>query len=337
MTKKLTGKDIEEAVNFLKNGELVAFPTETVYGLGADAENDEAVKKVFTAKGRPMDNPLIVHVSDFEMMEGYVEDLPQSARILAEKFWPGPLTMVLKVKPERLPKSVTAGLPTAAFRMPNTELSLELIQKFGHGVVAPSANTSGFPSPTKSEHVLHDLNGVIAAVLDGGESEIGIESTVVDLTVHGVATILRPGAITSDMLKGLVGHVGVDAHLTDEKETPKAPGMKYTHYSPNARVIIVQPSIDAFRQAVVSEKGNRIGLLADADILDALKGEVEASYCLSEFHNVKYASKRFYDGLRNLDEAKVEVIFVEEYQEIGLGVGLMNRMKKSSGNHFFKA
>ena len=217
-----------QAVDLLKQGEVVAFPTETVYGLGAIATNDEAVKKIYVAKGRPSDNPLIVHIGTKEELHTYVQEIPEVAVQCMDVFWPGPLTIILQAKPNYFAESVSK-LPTIGFRMPDHPVALELLQQLKKPVAAPSANRSGKPSPTKAEHVMEDLNGFIACVVDGGETGIGLESTVLDVTLE-TPTILRPGGVTKEMLESVIGAVNApDFEEQKKEETPKAPGMKYTH------------------------------------------------------------------------------------------------------------
>ena len=233
-------KWIEEAGQILKNGGLVAFPTETVYGLGANALDEEAAAKIYSAKGRPSDNPLIVHIADFSDLEKIVEDVPEEAKKLADAFWPGPLTIIMR-KNEKVPYGTTGGLETVAVRMPNHEIALKMIRAGGGFIAAPSANTSGRPSPTMASHVAEDMNGKIDMILDGGSVGIGLESTIIDLSEE-VPTILRPGFITQQMLEDVIGRVEMDAALIDpdSKVRPKAPGMKYRHYAPKANMILVR-------------------------------------------------------------------------------------------------
>ncbi|MDE6555263.1 MAG: threonylcarbamoyl-AMP synthase, partial [Lactobacillus sp.] len=243
-TKIFNKEQIPEAVEFLKKGELVAFPTETVYGLGALATNEKAVKGVYAAKGRPSDNPLIVTVSDEKMMENYVNEVPERAKKLIKHFWPGPLTIILFVKKGSLPNAVTGGLPTAAFRCPDDEMTHDLISELGKPIVGPSANTSTKPSPTTAEHVYHDLKGKIAGIIDNGPTEIGLESTIVDLSVE-TPTVLRPGEITPEEISSVLGEeVLMNKGTTQTKGVPKAPGMKYRHYAPSAPVFIVDKEED---------------------------------------------------------------------------------------------
>lgn len=241
---------IGEAAEVIRSGGLAAFPTETVYGLGADACNPNASKKIYEAKGRPSDNPLIVHISSFEDLIRIAKAVPHTARLLADAFWPGPLTMIVK-KNRAVPDETTGGLDTVAVRMPNHPAALALIRESGCLIAAPSANTSGRPSPTLAEHVAEDLNGKIPVILDGGEVGIGIESTIVDLTEE-IPLILRPGYITKAMIKEVIGDVRVDPGLTaeDSEIPPKAPGMKYRHYAPQAGLMIVDGPKDAVIQKI---------------------------------------------------------------------------------------
>ncbi|MER2064495.1 MAG: L-threonylcarbamoyladenylate synthase, partial [Alkalibacterium sp.] len=230
-TAFLDGSNLDEAAQYLRNGEVVAFPTETVYGLGADATNDEAVKKIFKAKGRPSDNPLIIHISSLAQLEDYVESIPDVAKTVISHFWPGPCTLVLNKKGPIAP-SVTGDLETIGVRMPDHPVALELIEKAGIPLAAPSANSSGKPSPTTALHVKRDLEGNIKAIVDGGATGVGLESTVLDLTDPNKPTILRPGGVTIEDLESILGTVWLDTHLSDETAAPKSPGMKYKHYSP---------------------------------------------------------------------------------------------------------
>lgn len=238
MSEIFQSENLADAAAAIQRGELVAFPTETVYGLGADATNPDAVKKVYQAKGRPSDNPLIVHVTGPAQVAEFAEIDAQSKQLM-DTFWPGPLTIILPIKLHALDPVVTGGLTTAAFRNPDTPLTLKLIEQAGVPLVGPSANTSGKPSPTKPAHVMHDLDGKIAGVLDGGETKIGVESTVLDMS-GAVPSVLRPGAVTPEDLTPILGEVQTDHHKVGKDEVPKAPGMKYKHYAPNAQVYIVK-------------------------------------------------------------------------------------------------
>ena len=254
--------EIDQAAQAIKDGQLVAFPTETVYGLGADATNEAAVKNVYLAKGRPSDNPLIVHVASIEMVERYAAEIPNSARQLMKAFWPGSLTIILKIKPGSLSKTVTGGLATVAFRYPDCQPTLDLILKAGVPIVGPSANTSGKPSPTTAQHVFHDLNGKIFGILDNGPTRVGVESTVLDLSTPQPA-ILRPGAVTKAQIESVIGSIDLDQHHVGTNETPKAPGMKYRHYAPGVPVAIVDPQTNW--QSVnswIEEQPSKVGVMA---------------------------------------------------------------------------
>lgn len=334
-TKIIHPDEIDEAVKAIKAGELVSFPTETVYGLGADATNEQAVKNVYKAKGRPSDNPLIIHVSEIKQILTFVENFSKTAQKLMDTFWPGPLTLIFPLKNEKvLPSVVTGGLQTAAFRMPNNQLTLSLIEKSGKVLVGPSANTSGLPSPTTAEHVYHDLAGKIFGVLDGGACQVGVESTVLDLSQPDVhPTILRPGAITKNQLEEVIGTVLMDQHILSEKEAPKAPGMKYKHYSPKTPVIMIdylennwQEAIDFYRKS-----GKKIGLLANKELLSEVVN-YEDVYILSENRNVTEAMHHLFAGLRYLDEKNpvLDIILAETYSEKDEGLAYMNRLKKAS-------
>lgn len=259
-----------QAIDLLNQGEVVAFPTETVYGLGAVATNDSAVKKIFEAKGRPSDNPLIVHIGTIEEVSNYIEEIPDNAKKLMDCFWPGPLTIIMKAKKGLLAPSVTAGLSTVGLRMPNHEVALRLLRKLQKPVAAPSANRSGKPSPTKAVHVEEDLQGRIPLILDGGATGIGIESTVLDVTVTP-PVILRPGGVTKEMLEQVIGTVILptkNQQILDS--TPKAPGMKYTHYAPNAPVYLIEHNKKEIELAIrqLKKEGHQVALLAPSSYQD---------------------------------------------------------------------
>jgi L-threonylcarbamoyladenylate synthase len=330
--------DVLKAALKLQQGELISFPTETVYGLGADATNEAAVKKVYAAKGRPSDNPLIVHISAIEEVEQYVKQVPEIADKLMETFWPGPLTLIFKVKEQAFAPTVTAGLDSVAMRMPDNALTLQLIRESGKPLVGPSANTSGKPSPTTAEHVFHDLKGKIAGVLDDGETGVGLESTVLDITDPERPTILRPGATTKEALEQVIGTVYVDQHLLSSDEAPKAPGMKYTHYSPNEPVVIVTGDKGVWKKAIETyqRQGEKIGLLADQEILHQFQANVSAIYSLGENKNINEASRLLYSGLRSFETTEATIILAQAYTQNGLGEAYMNRLQKAAGNHFFE-
>lgn len=332
MSKRYHESDIPEAAAALKRGELVAFPTETVYGLGADATNVTAVGKVYAAKGRPSDNPLIVTVADADMVGQYATITPLAAKLM-QAFWPGPLTIILNILPGRLSMKVTGGLQTAAFRNPDNALTRKLIATAGVPIVGPSANTSGKPSPTTADHVLHDLDGKIAGVLDDGPTQVGVESAIIDLTVTPPA-ILRPGAIGPDELEPLIGHVDTAAHHVGQNEAPKAPGMKYKHYAPAAQVVIVDDPAQ-FSAAVTWAKqtGQVFGLLATDAIL--AQYPTIPSYSLGK--DVQSAAHALFAGLRWFDlHPDVTLVLAQAFSKTELSAAYMNRLLKSAGDMHFQ-
>lgn len=326
---------IKEAGALLKAGALVAFPTETVYGLGANALDAEASAKIYAAKGRPSDNPLIIHIADMKSLALITEEIPEAAVKLADKFWPGPLTMVLK-KSKVVPHGTTGGLDTVAVRMPSHPVALELIRAGGGYVAAPSANTSGRPSPTLARHVADDMNGIIPMILDGGAVGIGIESTIVDLT-EGVPTILRPGFITKEMLEEVVGEVKIDKGLSaDAKVPPKAPGMKYRHYAPKAELIVIEgvsESVVAKINALTKEnmeKGICTGIIGTEEtIFRYPMGIVKSMGTRSDELSI---SSHLYGILREFDESDVKIIYSESFEEGAMGSAIMNRLLKAAGH-----
>ncbi|MGO3727448.1 MAG: L-threonylcarbamoyladenylate synthase [Enterococcus viikkiensis] len=334
-TKIFQVEELKEAAGLLRQGELVAFPTETVYGLGADALLPEAVKKVFAVKGRPSDNPLIVHIADFSMTEKFVENYHPLTETIVEAFWPGPLTLIFPIKKGSLSPVVTGGLSTAAFRMPDNKKTLTLIEETGDPLVGPSANTSGKPSPTTASHVYHDLKGKIAGILDDGATQIGVESTVLDLSGE-VPTILRPGAVTKEQLEETLGiEVPLDKHLVKESETPKAPGMKYKHYSPDTSVLMVKPNDWAKAIAWAVAENKSYGLLATPEIAEQYPSTTRFVF---ENDSIEAATRGLFSGLRALDEGQsVDLIFAEVFPEDHLGLAYMNRLKKAAAQKYFEA
>lgn len=326
---------IDQAANDLKEGKLVAFPTETVYGLGADATNEKAVKQVYAAKGRPSDNPLIVHVSSIKMVEQYAANIPDRARKLMNKFWPGSLTIILNIKPHVLSKTVTGGLSTVAFRFPKCQPTLDLIDKAGVPMVGPSANTSGKPSPTTAQHVYHDLHGKIAGILDNGRTQVGVESTVLDMSGE-VPVILRPGAVTKADIEGVIGSIDLNHHHVGKNETPKAPGMKYKHYAPNAQVYIVDGNDQwAAVNSWIAKQKFPVGVMATDTLLNNRQLPANAvPYSLGE--DVTTASAHLFDGLRKFDDQpEIKAIVTEAFPAHGLGLAYMNRLNKSAGGMHF--
>ena len=329
-------KAIDRAGEILKKGGLVAFPTETVYGLGGDATSAAASQRIYQAKGRPSDNPLIVHIADLASLEAVVENVPREAYLLAERFWPGPLTLILH-KSGKIPYETTGGMDTIAVRMPSDRIAQALIAASTGYVAAPSANVSGRPSPTRAEHVKEDLYGRIDMILDGGEACIGLESTIVDLTEE-VPMILRPGYITFDMLRDVLGEVRVDPGLiaADSDEKPKAPGMKYRHYAPHADLKVVEGESGAVvaeinRQvAALSADGVRAGILAAEETKNLYSQGMVISIGARDDEDV--IARHLYGSLREFDALGVDVIFSESFSAPGMGQAIMNRLLKAAGH-----
>ena len=333
------GKDIKEGVKkaaeIIKRGGLVAFPTETVYGLGANGLDENAVPKIYEAKGRPSDNPLILHISKLDEIEDIVKEIPKSAIILAEEFWPGPLTMVFK-KSECIPYRTTGGLESVAIRMPSNKIARELIKAAGVPIAAPSANSSGRPSPTKAAHVIYDLDGKIDMVIDGGEVDIGIESTIVDVTGE-VPVILRPGFITEKMLSEAIGRVEIDEvvkSLSPDKDLkPKAPGMKYRHYAPRGKMTIYKGShskvVERINEEISKLEGKKTGVLATDETKSYYRADIIIS--LGSREDGESIAHNLFDALRKFDDDDVEFIYSEGFDENKLGFAIMNRLHKSAG------
>ncbi len=338
----IEAKDLEQAVEVLRAGGLVAFPTETVYGLGADALNPEASRKIYEAKGRPSDNPLIIHISKEEDLEVLAEDIPMAAYQLSSVFWPGPLTMILN-KRASVPYSTTGGLNTVAIRLPAHKLARTLIGKSGVYVAAPSANLSGRPSPTMAEHVIQDLYGKVDIIIDGGQASLGLESTIIDLT-GTQPVILRPGCITKTMIENVLGTVLYDPAVLqknpEENFIPKAPGMKYRHYAPEGCLTIYEGKItDVIREInrkakELIEDGRSVGVIATC--------ETEKEY---PYGTVKTIGSRkdedsiaagLYATLRDFDQLKTEYIFSESFADNPLGQAIMNRLLKAAGYRIVK-
>lgn len=321
-------KIMEEAGELLKSGALVAFPTETVYGLGANALDEKAAAKIYAAKGRPSDNPLIIHIADMESLGLITEEIPKAAYMLAEKFWPGPLTMVMK-KSDVVPYGTTGGLDTVAVRMPSHPIALEMIRHGGGYIAAPSANTSGRPSPTLASHVADDMDGIIPMILDGGAVGIGIESTIVDLTEE-IPTILRPGFITKEMLEEVVGEVQIDKGLSaDAKVPPKAPGMKYRHYAPNAKVTLVQGDQADFLHYMEQHTGKGVlALVFDADVSAC---QANGILCKAYGDTDEARAAAFFAALRDADAAGVQHLYVRAPRTDGVGLAVYNRLIRAAG------
>lgn len=334
-TKIFQPADVEQAAALIQAGELVAFPTETVYGLGADATNEVAVKRVYQAKGRPSDNPLIVHVASVAMVERFAATIPDRARQLMTAFWPGPLTIILPVKPGALSKTVTGGLTTVAFRFPDNRATRNLIELAGVPLVGPSANTSSKPSPTLARHVYHDLHGKIAGILDDGPTRVGVESTVLDLST-ATPVILRPGAVTKAAIEAVIGPIDLNHHQVQKGEVPKSPGMKYKHYAPAAQVVIVDPGVEWARVAAwLGEQAGPVGLMATDAVLTGRDWPSNARP-FSLGSDVTTASARLFAGLRDFDDRPaIKLIVAQGFESTGLGRAYMNRLNKSAGGHHF--
>ncbi|MCD5413518.1 MAG: threonylcarbamoyl-AMP synthase [Clostridiales bacterium] len=345
----------------LANGGTVAFPTETVYGIGANALNSEAARKIFEAKRRPADNPLIVHIAEIENVYPLVEKVSKKARKLMTKFWPGPLTIIFR-KSKQVPAIVTAGLDTVAVRMPNHPIALCVIKESGVPIAAPSANISGKPSPTRGNHVVDDLFGRVDIIINGGDCEVGLESTVLDMTINP-SVILRPGGVTKEMIEEVLGE-RVDFYDSSEENfssiLPKAPGMKYVHYSPNADVIVYRGEKDKITRRIELDlaefikQGKKVGIICTevldetgdgsvsrvmtrntevvSGLLDCAKKYAGANVkSLGDRGELKFIATNVFRILREFDVEEVDIILVEAVDEIGIGKAIMNRLIKASG------
>ncbi|RHQ19449.1 threonylcarbamoyl-AMP synthase [Clostridium sp. AM48-13] len=332
---------LEKAAKIIRAGGLVAFPTETVYGLGANALDEAAAKKIYAAKGRPSDNPLIAHVSCLEEIAPLVSNMPENGKKLAKAYWPGPMTMVFP-KSAIVPYGTTGGLDTVAIRMPSDPIAAELIRLSGVPIAAPSANTSGRPSPTRADHVLQDMDGKIDAIIDGGPVGIGLESTIVDVTEE-MPMVLRPGAITVEMLRETVGEVGIDPAILGPVSAdvrPKAPGMKYRHYAPKADLTLVEGETEAVVETInrlAGEKlseGRKVGIICTDETKDRYPaGMLESIGARARQETVAH---NLYAVLRDFDDRGAEYIFSEGFSEDNLGRAIMNRLNKAAGYHILK-
>ena len=339
--EKIDEEIIKEAGEVLKNGGLVAFPTETVYGLGGDALNPDSSKKIYAAKGRPSDNPLIVHISNMKALEKIVTEIPEDAVKLAGKFWPGPLTMIFK-KNDLVPKETTGGLDTVAVRMPSNKIARALIDASGGYIAAPSANLSGRPSPTVAKYVIEDMDGRIDVILDGGESDVGLESTIVDFT-EGVPMILRPGYITQKMLEeALSEKVEWDRAIidADSKTPPKAPGMKYRHYAPKGELVIVEGDRDAvikkINELTSEDKKNNLstGVIATEETKDYYNADLIKS--VGHKNHEDEVAHHLFRILREFDEENIQKMYSESFKSEGVGAAVMNRLLKAAGHQIIK-
>lgn len=331
---------MEEAAELIRQGELVAFPTETVYGLGADALLPRGAEKIYRAKGRPSDNPLIIHIADAQALERIAAKIPEEAKLLADAFWPGPLTMIFE-KTGEVPYETTGGMDTVAVRMPSHPVALELIRQSGGYIAAPSANSSGRPSPTLASHVYEDLNGKIPMILDGGAVGIGIESTIIDLS-EPVPMVLRPGYITKEMLSQVIGEVRDDPGLIaeDSKIRPKAPGMKYKHYAPKAELTLISGQSDrviAKINALVKEKeaqGQKAGVIATDETRDAYQCRYVKS--IGSREDEDSIARHLYGILRDFDTLDMDYIYSESFATPRIGQAIMNRLLKAAGHQVIR-
>ncbi|MGI6575439.1 MAG: L-threonylcarbamoyladenylate synthase [bacterium] len=333
---------LDEAAHIIRAGGLVAFPTETVYGLGANALDPEAVAKIFLAKGRPGDNPLIVHIARVEELTSLVKEVPTAAEVLIEHFWPGPLTLILP-KQDHIPAQTTAGLETVAVRMPAHPVALALIDLAGVPIAAPSANLSGKPSPTTAQHVYTDLVGRIDMVIDGGSTDVGVESTVLDITADP-PVLLRPGGVTVEDLREFLPAVKVDESIETALSTgdykPRSPGMKYTHYAPDAEVTVVEGPVEAVQAkikelaALYRSQGLKVGIMATDETAAAYKeGEVLVVGARDALASV---AANLYDCFRRFNQRKVDLILAEGFDAMGLGLAIMNRLRRAAGYRIVK-
>ena len=329
---------LDEAAQILRNGGLVAFPTETVYGLGANALEAQASAKIYAAKGRPSDNPLIAHIASMEDLPKLAAKIPEAGRKLAEKYWPGPLTLVFPKK-DIVPYGTTGGLDTVAVRMPSDPIAVHLIRLAGVPVAAPSANTSGRPSPTKAEHVIEDMSGKIEMIIDGGEVGIGVESTIVDVSGE-IPTLLRPGAITMEMLRETIGEVEIDPAILgpmSEGMKPKAPGMKYRHYAPNAEMTLVEGEMVRVVEFINREAkaalaaGKRVGIICTEESRQHYSDGILA--VIGSREHEETVAHNLFAVLRDFDDQKVDCIFSESFCKDRLGQAIMNRLCKAAGYH----
>lgn len=332
---------ISEAASFIKEGKLVAFPTETVYGLGANGLDQEAIIKIFKAKGRPQDNPLILHIHSIEQLKSLVEEIPEIAHECIKRFWPGPLTMIFK-RSSIVPDMITAGLETVAIRMPDHKIALELIKYARTPIAAPSANLSGKPSPTSAKHVIEDLSGKVDMIIDGGNTGVGLESTVLDLS-GDVPIILRPGGVTLEDLKEFIPNVTQDLGTIKEGQgiIPKSPGQKYRHYAPKAEMIVytgdVEKIVDRIREKASESinQGLKVGVMATEETKDSYKqGLIKV---VGSRKNKETIAANLFHTIRAFDNEDVDIILAEGVEKDHIGMAIMNRMMKASGGKIIKA
>ncbi|MCR2044683.1 L-threonylcarbamoyladenylate synthase [Anaerosalibacter massiliensis] len=333
-------KTIYKAADIIKKGGVVAFPTETVYGLGANSFDDKAIDKIFIAKGRPQDNPLILHVNNVEEVYLLVETVDKKAKKVMESFWPGPLTLIFK-KSEKVSKKLTGGLSTVAIRMPKHKIASEIIKYSKVPIAAPSANLSGKPSPTNAEHVIRDLYGRVDMIIDGGDTGIGVESTVLDIS-QDIPTILRPGGVTYEDLIKIFPKVEYDQSIIkdDEDIVPKSPGQKYKHYAPKAKMIVFSGNIEDIPSAIkkyskkAEEEGKKLGIMATEETKKEYSGE--NILVVGSRKEKDTIAKNLFKVLRQFDDLNVDIILAEGVDTTGIGTAIMNRMKKACGGNIIK-
>ena len=338
-TKLLTEKELDQAAVLLREGGLVGIPTETVYGLGANGLNDQAVKNIFAAKGRPQDNPLILHIPDVSWLERYCKDIPLTAYKLAQAYWPGPMTMILYHK-DVVPDAVTAGLDTVGMRCPAHKLCRDIIAAAGVPVAAPSGNTSGRPSPTTAQHMLEDMDGKIEAIVDGGPCAVGVESTIIDLTCTP-PRLLRPGGITLEQLRDVLGEVDVDPAVTrllGAGEKPKAPGMKYRHYAPKAPVTVVTGDPKRSAEYIAAHAQSEDGIICFDEFLPLFTGRSSARPVmdLGPAGDKEEQARHIFDALRSFDHTSVPAIWAQCPDTSGIGLAIANRLNKAAGFHIIE-
>lgn len=317
----------ERAVDILTNGGVVAFPTETVYGLGALATDEQAVQKIFEAKGRPSDNPLIVHIGNKEEVTNYATGITKGAEKLMTAYWPGPLTLVFDKIPGVIAPNVTPGVGTVGIRMPNHPVALELLRALGGPLAAPSANRSGKPSPTEADHVYEDLKGLIPLILDGGQTGVGVESTVLDMTTSP-PTILRPGGTTQEMIEAVIGPVRAGSK-SPEEEAPRSPGMKYTHYAPEAPLFVIAPDVATIRKAVgkLQREGKKVAIIGPDDLKIP---DANWYFAIGQRNNNAAMAAHLYRALRQCDLTAADIILAVETDLTGMGAAVMNRLIKAA-------
>ena len=321
-------KTYAQAVDILKSEDVVAFPTETVYGLGAIATNERAVQKIFEAKGRPSDNPLIVHIGTQEEVAYYAEEITAAAKKLMGAFWPGPLTLVFRQKRGHIAPNVTPGVDTAGIRMPDHPVALNLLRQLKEPLAAPSANRSGKPSPTEAQHVKKDLDGRIPLILDGGRTGVGLESTVIDMTTEP-PTILRPGGVTKEMIEGVIGPVTASDSQGNKESVPRSPGMKYTHYAPEAPLYMIEPDAGKIDKAIqtLHNDGQQVAVIGPDELHNT---RADWYFAIGARNDTETMATNLYHALRRCDDTESTIILAVETDLAGVGTAFMNRLSKAA-------